>query len=167
MGKIMINGNNYSGSSDKANKVFMSNGESVEDAVNEVSQNLGGVRLGIDGDGNRGYYGADDSFVPFKSGGYTNLFTGYIGTGKTYEFTKNYDTVIVMVSGSHSANDCYVTFTPTLSVGTYKTIEQNRKTEYGSYYISMGVYELKNVKAGDKVYIHGHVIGEGVIFAIG
>lgn len=29
--------------------------------------NIGGVRFGIDGDGNRGYYGADGSLIPFSS----------------------------------------------------------------------------------------------------
>lgn len=28
--------------------------------------NLGGLRFGVDGDGNYGYYGADDSLIPFK-----------------------------------------------------------------------------------------------------
>lgn len=33
-----------------------------------VSREQGGIRFGIDGDGIYGYYKADDSFVPFKSG---------------------------------------------------------------------------------------------------
>ena len=32
------------------------------------NKNFGGVSFGIDGDGNYGYYGADGSLVPFKSG---------------------------------------------------------------------------------------------------
>lgn len=40
--------------------------ENVQDAIDEVNSNLGNVRFGIDGDGNYGYYGADDSFVPFS-----------------------------------------------------------------------------------------------------
>lgn len=34
-----------------------------------IGREQGGIRFGIDGEGNRGYFGADDSFVPFKSGG--------------------------------------------------------------------------------------------------
>ena len=32
----------------------------------EQNKNLGGLRFGVDGDGNGGYYKADDSFVPFR-----------------------------------------------------------------------------------------------------
>ena len=31
------------------------------------NKNLGGLRFGVDGDGNYGYYGADDSLIPFSS----------------------------------------------------------------------------------------------------
>lgn len=42
-------------------------------------------RFGVDGDGNYGYYKADDSFAPFKSGGGGSILTGSINTnGKTY-----------------------------------------------------------------------------------
>ena len=34
-----------------------------------VKELLGGLRFGIDGDGNYGYYGADGSLIPFSSGG--------------------------------------------------------------------------------------------------
>lgn len=33
---------------------------------NELNKNMGGLRFGKDGDGNYGYYGADDSLIPFK-----------------------------------------------------------------------------------------------------
>ena len=37
-------------------------------AVSQLNRNLGGLRFGMDGDGNYGYYGADGSLIPFKSG---------------------------------------------------------------------------------------------------
>ena len=37
-------------------------------AVKELNNNLGGLRFGTNGDGSCGYYKADGSFVPFKSG---------------------------------------------------------------------------------------------------
>ena len=37
-------------------------------AVKEGFERLGGLRFGTDGDGNYGYYGADGSLIPFKSG---------------------------------------------------------------------------------------------------
>lgn len=33
-----------------------------------LNDSLGGLRFGVDGDGNYGYYGADDSLIPFKRG---------------------------------------------------------------------------------------------------
>ena len=36
-------------------------------AVKELSESLGGLRFGTDGEGNYGYFGADDSLIPFKS----------------------------------------------------------------------------------------------------
>ena len=35
--------------------------------LDDQNKNLGGLRFGVDGDGNYGYYGADDSLIPFKS----------------------------------------------------------------------------------------------------
>lgn len=39
----------------------------VKEIYNDFNSRLGGVKLGIDGDGNRGYYGADGSLIPFSS----------------------------------------------------------------------------------------------------
>lgn len=38
----------------------------VKEGFTNVNNSLGGVKLGIDGEGNRGYFGADDSFIPFN-----------------------------------------------------------------------------------------------------
>ena len=35
-----------------------------------INSSLNGMKFGKDGDGNYGYYGADGSLIPFKSGGY-------------------------------------------------------------------------------------------------
>lgn len=35
-------------------------------AIKEISNNLGGLRFGSDGEGNVGYFGADGSLIPFK-----------------------------------------------------------------------------------------------------
>ena len=50
---------------------FAADALAVKNQFNEQNKNLGGLRFGVDGDGNGGYYKADDSFVPFKksSGG--------------------------------------------------------------------------------------------------
>ena len=38
------------------------------------NSSLGGLKFGKDGDGNVGYYGADGSLIPFKSGEVTLVF---------------------------------------------------------------------------------------------
>ena len=43
--------------------------DNLNESVDELNNSLGGLRFGYDGDSNAyGYYGADDSFIPFKSG---------------------------------------------------------------------------------------------------
>ena len=76
MGKIIRNGVPYSGTYDNAhsvnydNSVSGLNARTVQEGIDELGNNLGGLRFGYDGDSNKyGYYGADDSFIPFKSGG--------------------------------------------------------------------------------------------------
>lgn len=47
-------------------------------AVKELNNNLGGLRFGYDGDSNSyGYYGADDCFIPFSSGGQFEMLEHY------------------------------------------------------------------------------------------
>lgn len=52
-----------------------------------VNNSLGGLSFGTDGDGNYGYYGADGSLIPFKSGAeYSNaimIVTYYHYTSNT------------------------------------------------------------------------------------
>lgn len=44
---------------------------------------MGGLRFGVDGDGNYGYYGADDSLIPFRK--LPNVVTGRLGKTFTYK----------------------------------------------------------------------------------
>ena len=37
------------------------------EAVKAISDSMGGIKFGVNGDGNYGYYKADDSFVPFSN----------------------------------------------------------------------------------------------------
>ncbi len=73
MGKIIRNGIEFSGTSDSANNINYDNSVSgleartAQEAIDQLNDSLGGLRFGTDGDGNYGYYGADDSLIPFKS----------------------------------------------------------------------------------------------------
>ena len=56
-----------------ASDVELESGDSVETALNSLNENLTAsdnlqFKFGKDGDGNYGYYGADGSLIPFKSG---------------------------------------------------------------------------------------------------
>lgn len=63
---IQINGRTYSVADEKARK-----------RIDEQNKNLGGLRFGVDGDGNYGYYKADDSFIPFSN----SVFVGVESVG--------------------------------------------------------------------------------------
>ena len=82
MGKIIRNGISFSGAViDTANNINYDNSisgleakttqeaiDEINETVEEINENLGGLRFGVDGEGNYGYFGADDSLIPFKSG---------------------------------------------------------------------------------------------------
>ena len=42
--------------------------EKFDSKINNVNNNLGGLRFGTDGEGNGGYFKGDDTFIPFKKG---------------------------------------------------------------------------------------------------
>ena len=75
----------------------------IKTEFDSVNSSLGGLKFGIDGDGNYGYYGADGSLVPFSSFHYhtekllTKEGTTYsidCGFDVKFAFTKNRDHVI-------------------------------------------------------------------------
>ena len=109
--------------------------------VNELNSSLGGLRFGTDGEGNYGYFGADDSLIPFSEdaivffGGTTNnanytVFCVYDGsvetmgqknTSYTIKKTKKY-TVVLGTFGVYNYNigDIYLKKNGT-TVETYST----------------------------------------------
>lgn len=121
------------------------------DAVKEVYSSLGGMKFGIDGDGNYGYYGADGSLIPFKSGfGGANIYMSGTNSGNlakvenanigqyfygfgydesTQKFTVLYDgTYSYMISTTSSytslyINDKQIAYSSPSSKILYKTIE--------------------------------------------
>lgn len=62
-----------------------------------LNESLGGLRFGYDGDSNAyGYYGADDSFIPFSSGKYGTVI---INSDNTFEidWNKNSFSMLMMM----------------------------------------------------------------------
>ena len=74
-------------------------------AVYEQNKNLGGLRFGVDGDGNYGYLGADDSLIPFRR--FPDLkFIGFMNADATSKsFTIPEDTDIILQLGVYAATD--------------------------------------------------------------
>lgn len=111
--------------------------------------NIGGVRLGIDGDGNRGYYGADGSLIPFKSIPYlefTNTLKDILSSSPKYtqpiymSYLKDKKikimasstntnakiTVYKYTEGSYTPSTAIKEFSvPTLQPGVFQTIDLN------------------------------------------
>ena len=75
MGKIIRNGVEYSGATEDATAVNYNNSlsglnaQTVQEAIDEMKEDFGGLRFGTDGEGNYGYFKGDDTFVPFKNSG--------------------------------------------------------------------------------------------------
>ena len=106
MGKIIRNGIEYGGTYDSAtsvnydNSVSGLNARTVQEGIDELGNNLTAsdnlkFRFSTDGEGNYGYLGADDSFIPFKSD-YSKWKLDMIHGWTTTETTnKDYEIVFV------------------------------------------------------------------------
>lgn len=90
MAKTYINGYPVTGSTSYASAITYvdkdGNKSTVQEVLDEQNKNMGGLRFGVDGDGNYGYYGADDSLIPFKSG---LKAVGIIGCGSSGTYVSN------------------------------------------------------------------------------
>ena len=113
------------------------------------NKNFGGISFGIDGDGNRGYYGADGSLVPFKS--FDEVLHGYgygvmqWGTKKyseSYNIPEGVKEVIVVVAagygngagnpGSQQKSSCNIVWTK--QPISYKDIVNSNGKNTGTFY---------------------------------
>lgn len=123
----------------------------IKNEFDTVNSSLNGMKFGIDGDGNYGYYGADGSLIPFKSGfGGANIYMSGTNSGNlakvenanigqyfygfgydesTKKFTVLYDgTYSYMISTTSSytslyINDKQIAYSSPSSKILYKTIE--------------------------------------------
>ncbi len=76
-----------------------------------LNRKFGGLRFGVDGDGNYGYYKADDSFVPFKSIGLGNInFTpvGNLDDGPVIIDAPKDKPCFVIVQYTYNPNQNYI-----------------------------------------------------------
>lgn len=108
MGKTYINGELVSSSTNYAAAIEYidknNNKTTVQDGLDNLTENMGGLRFGINGDGNYGYYKADDSFVPFKQ---TSVY--YLGEGTSF----NIQTLLPQVDYTKLSKDNFLVTYPT------------------------------------------------------
>lgn len=141
----------------------------IANEFSEQNKNLGGLRFGVDGEGNGGYFKADDSFVPFKSSNFSLIATGRMdgdNVSSKYTFTEAYDNVFCILNASDDrralVNVALASSNSSLSksqVYTFDEWEQSRciKTIYGT---------LEKVKVGDTITFTGKWTCAYMIFSL-
>ena len=140
------------------------------DAINEnltASDNLQ-FKFGKDGDGNYGYYGADGSLIPFKSGAvelHSKVYTS--GTlSDTYTFTEDYEKILVFASSANdSIGNVQFSLVPTIQ-GTATTLMSYDNSSGGGIAGYASVLLLENVKANDTIAFSGRYCSLWTIYQI-
>lgn len=102
-------------------------------------------QFATDGEGRYGYLGADDSFIPFKSGGDSIILASNGVT--SYTFDRDYDKVYVFVTNGQAQNYASGLSKPTCTSSEI-SITEISKLLYTSNVNGIVLYELSNVKAG-------------------
>lgn len=91
-----------------------------------LDSSLGGLRFGTDGEGNYGYFGADDSLIPFKSGCSLLDFQSRYGGSNVFTFETSSTQNKVVVCAFGGAYNVEPTITTTKGTVT----QEVNKTEY-------------------------------------
>lgn len=104
-----------------ANTVYVLNNK-----IEELNSSLGGLRFGTDGEGNYGYFGADDSLIPFKSGCSLLDFQSRYGGSNVFTFETSSTQNKVVVCAFGGAYNVEPTITTTKGTVT----QEVNKTEY-------------------------------------
>ena len=116
--------------------------------VAALNESLGGVQLGIDGEGNRGYFGADDSFIPFKSKPLLNiLYSNTYGKSESdgsfsfsYNFTKKVTALIVISASVKGSSTSSNTINVTANGTTISQKVKSNKSCGANGYVSNTLY---------------------------
>ena len=153
--------------------VYDDAGNRLDNTINTLTDNLTAednlqFKFGKDGDGNYGYYGADGSLIPFKSGAvelHSKVYTS--GTlSDTYTFTEDYEKILVFAS---SANDTIpnvqFSLVPTIQ-GTATTLMSYDNSSGGGIAGYASVLLLENVKANDTIAFSGRYCSLWTIYQI-
>ena len=161
MGKIIRNGIEYSGTYDSADSVNYDNSNSglnartVQEGIDQLSESLTAsdnlkFQFATDGEGNYGYLGADDSFIPFKGEPTFVISGGYRFNINPYTFTESGTYLIVSIDFSND-NSKIANIAYSENVKCTKLSEGNLKGHSSSY--GGGGYGINIVEAnvGDTI----------------
>jgi hypothetical protein len=119
-------------------------------------------RFATDGEGNHGYLGADDSFIPFNrllsfDSVYEKQRTSSSSGNVSYTFTKNYNAMIVVSAAGNNDSYASLSCTASLAEGSIETIIQKGQLpngEGGTH--AFGLWLLKDVKVNDAITVFGN-----------
>lgn len=137
------------------------------DAVKEVYSSLNGMKFGIDGDGNYGYYGADGSLIPFKSGfSGANIYMSGTNSGNLakvenanigqYFYGFGYDESTKKFTVLYDGTYSYMIST----TSSYTSLYINDKQIAYSNPSSKTLYKTIELKKGDTGYIFSNASGQ-------
>lgn len=112
----------------------------IKKEFDTVNSSLGGLSFGTDGDGNYGYYGADGSLIPFKSGsGATKIGSG------TSEYTKTFDCSSIKNYKKLTVNNFYIVITYIgLAYNAAYTTNEYGKNPSKSYNANTGILTVNS-----------------------
>lgn len=139
--KLFIKGKQLSGAVANALRINCNdkdgNKSNVQKELDKIQDNLNGLRFGVDGEGNYGYLGADDSFIPFKSFNFNVLHhdTSYVSTLSKEGLIKGRKYLLLMTSYSGSGssyalnNYCII---GTANGCTYEEVQAINDTNQGA-----------------------------------
>lgn len=100
----------------------------VQNAIVELNGNFGGLRFGTDGEGNYGYFGADDSLIPFSLGGGFLKENQMLKNGVISDIVNNTFTI------ERNMLNFYCLFVPSSEIRTIITTQSNMQVTINVWY---------------------------------
>ena len=125
----------------------------LNNEISEQDKNMGGLRFGVDGEGNGGYFKADDSFIPFKRSNGDILHFNIQSDGAasfviTEEVVKKYSKLIAILAvGSGTSGNILPSFSSDNSNVIITTLIEKVLSQSGAR-INTNVYEITNLITG-------------------
>ena len=121
-----------------------------------LNESLGGVRFGVNGDGRYGYYGADDSFIPFSQLKLLHSHRQYGASPITTSYTSTKKgKIAITVFAVSSSNSRNVTIDISINGVMKDTLTQDTYTLFNNIYsvekndvVSFNIKNSDSIKVG-------------------